>query len=252
VTKAASGQDFFGEPFTWRAEAAAALGVTSDDLPAALSPGPSFPGLLRSIVASLPTSPRTVVDVGSGLGGDSEFLRRATGATVFAVEPSKAARQAAASCFPHLRHVDGDAAHTGLPGDIADVVVMSGVLSLIDEPQPVLTEVARLLIAGGRMAVADLFATGTGDRRSPPNVFRTFDSVAASCSAHGLAVVEVIEAPPSPEPEWAAIADQVDAWIERECHDRDGYDAWRRDREHLDRHIASGDVVGGCVICVHG
>ena len=248
MTKTASPDIVFGAPVAWRAEAAVALGIADADLPAAISPGAGFPTVLCKIVAALPPSARTVVDVGSGAGGASAFLHRATGCAVYAVEPSPTARQTAHRCFPQLRQIDGVAAETGLPGGIADVVVMCGLLSLIDEPHTVLVEAKRLLAPGGVLGVADVYATRGHDLRSLPNVFRTLDTVNALCRAHDLTEIDVVEARPTPDPEWAAIAATVDEWIERECRDRDGFAAWRRDHEHLARHIANGDVVGGCVI----
>lgn len=240
--------NFFGEPATWRAEAAEALGIADDELPAAVSPGASLPTVLHNIAAALPSSSRMLVDIGSGLGGASEYLRRLTGARVVGVEPSEPARHTAGRCFPLLQQVAGVAAATGLTDECADAVVMCGVLSLLDEPHAVFTEAMRLLAPDGHLAIADLFATGRSDRHSAPNVFRTFDTVLGLCAAHDLRVDEVIAGRPTPDPEWAEIARRVDDWVERECRHRDGFDAWCSDQEHLHSHIANGDVVGGCVI----
>ncbi|MGZ6982816.1 MAG: class I SAM-dependent methyltransferase [Ilumatobacteraceae bacterium] len=241
-------ETFFGDPVTWRAEAAEALGFSGDELPAAISPGAAFPAALRCIVDNLPSPLRTIVDVGSGVGGASEYLRRATGATVYAVEPSQLARETARRCFPHLRQVPGEGTHTGLPGGIADAVVLCGVLSLIAEPHGVITEAARLLSPVGHLAIADLFALGTFDRTSPPNVFRTPETVIELCATQGLAVVAIGCGAPTPDPAWSSVAARVDGWITRACRDREGYAAWYADRLHLDRHISRGDLVGGCII----
>lgn len=240
-------ETFFGDAVTWRAEAAAALGIDDQDLPAAISPGASFPAVLRTIVGSVP-APRMIVDIGSGVGGDSEFIRRATGARVLAVEPSPLARETARRCFPRLMQVDGDATHTGLTDGCADGVVMCGLLSLIDDPCPVLAEAVRLLSPNGRLAIADLFGSGRSDLRSAPNVFRTPKTVIDLCTAQGLEIVDIAVGEPTPDSHWSAIAARVDAWIEEHCCDRLGYAAWCRDRAHLARHIANGDVLGGCVI----
>jgi SAM-dependent methyltransferase len=188
------------------------------------------------------------LDVGSGVGGASEYLRRATGATVYAVEPSELARETARRCFPHLHQVPGEATQTGLPTGVADAVVLCGVLSLIAEPDGVITEAARLLSPVGHLAIADLFASGRFDRTSPPNVFRTPESVIELCATHGFAVVAVGCGAPTPDPVWSAVAELVDGWIVGACRDRQGYGAWHGDRLHLDRHISQGDLVGGCII----
>ncbi len=241
-------ETFFGDPVTWRAEAAEALGLHDEDLPAAISPGAAFPAALRCMVATMRSPVRTIVDIGSGVGGASEYLRRATGATVYAVEPSELARATARRCFPNLRQLPGEAAQTGLPSGIADAVVLCGVLSLIPEPHAVLTEAARLLSPAGHLAIADLFASGASDRTSRPNVFRTPETVIDLSATHGLTVVAVGCGAPTPDPGWSSVAALVDGWITRECREREGYGAWRRDRLHLDRHISSGDLIGGCII----
>ena len=241
-------ETFFGGPVTWRAEAAESLGLRDDELPAAISPGAAFPAALRCMVDTMPSPLRTIVDVGSGVGGASEYLRRATGATVYAVEPSELARTTARRCFPHLRQVPGEATRTGLPAGIADAVVLCGVLSLIGEPHAALDEAARLLSPHGHLAIADLFAAGAFDRTSGPNVFRTPETVIDLCATHGLVVVAVGCGAPTPDPVWSSVAALIDEWITRECRDRDGYDAWHRDRLHLERHISRGDLVGGCIV----
>ncbi|MEY2582685.1 MAG: hypothetical protein QOE09_2534 [Ilumatobacteraceae bacterium] len=241
-------ETFFGRPVTWRAEAARALDINDQDLPAAISPGAGFPSALRSIVNAMRSPLRTIVDVGSGVGGASEYLRRSTGASVYAVEPSDLARQTAQECFPELNQVEGYAARTGLPGGCADAVVMCGLLSLIKEPHEVLDEAMRLMAPGAHLAIADLFAADNSDLSSEPNVFRTPETVIDLCRAHGLVLVEVGCSVPIPDPAWSRVATRIDEWIERNCHDRDGYDAWQHDRRHLEDHIAHADVMGGCVV----
>ena len=241
-------ETFFGGPVTWRAEAAEALGLADEHLPAAISPGAAFPAALRCTVAALPSSPTTIVDVGSGVGGASEYLRRATGAAVYAVEPSRLARTTAQRCFPMLHQVQGEAARTGLPTGSADAVVLSGVLSLISEPDAALDEAARLLSPTGHLAITDLFEVGRCDRRSGPNVFRTPESVIDLCADHGLALVTVGCGAPTPDRLWSSIAALIDDWIVRECRHRKGYDSWCSDRSHLDGHIARRELVGGCIV----
>jgi ubiquinone/menaquinone biosynthesis C-methylase UbiE len=182
------------------------------------------------------------------VGGDAEFLRRATGATVYAVEPSDLARHAAQRCFPLLQQVDGEAEQTGLPDGLADAVVMCGVLSLIEDPEPVLIEAMRLLAPDGQLAIADLFASDNTDLHSDPNVFRTPESVIALCAAHGLQPIEVAIGEPTPDEHWSDVSARVEMWIEEHCRDRPGFDAWCADRQHLTQHIDNGDVLGGCLI----
>lgn len=56
---------------------------------------------------------RTIVDLGSGAGGASEYLRRATGASIVAVDPADLTRETAQARFPNLHHVGGEPTRTG-------------------------------------------------------------------------------------------------------------------------------------------
>ncbi len=241
-------ENFFGPPVMWRAEAARALGIRDAELPAAISPGAAFPFVLRSMVEAMRSPMRTIVDLGSGAGGASEYLRRATGASIFAVEPAELAREAAQECFPNLHHVAGEPTLTGLPGGCADAVVVCGVLSLLDEPHGVFNEASRLLAPGGHLGIADLYAAGGSDLASEPNLFRTPQNVIDLCIAHGMELVEVGCGDPTPSPAWSRVAVRVDEWIEENCCDRDGYGAWAADRRHLQDHITRGDVIGCCIV----
>jgi SAM-dependent methyltransferase len=241
-------ETFFGGPVTWRAEAARALGLRDEDLAAAISPGAAFPAVLRTRVRAMRSPLRTIVDIGSGVGGASEYLRRATGASVYAVEPSDLARETALECFPELHQIEGYATQTGLPGGCADAVVMCGLLSLIEEPHEVLNEARRLLSPKGHIAIADLYAADDSDLSSAPNVFRTPATVIDLCRSHELELVEMGCGDPTPDPAWARIATRIDDWIERNRRDRDGYKAWEHDRRHLEDHISRGDVIGCCVV----
>jgi len=131
----------FDEPFSWRMEAARAMGLRGKTLMAALSPGAAYPSVLRSMIGGFPQPCATLVDLGAGAGGSSEWLRTASGACVVAVEPSNVAAITAARTFPDLLVVRGDASTTGLRTGSADAVTLCGVLSLIDDATPVFAEV---------------------------------------------------------------------------------------------------------------
>ena len=88
-------------------EAACALDLCAADLIAAMSPGSAFPAVLRSLVAALATGPNVIVDLGAGTGAVGEWMRIATGATVYAVEPENGGREVARRAFPELRVIKG-------------------------------------------------------------------------------------------------------------------------------------------------
>jgi len=238
----------FDAPSLWRMEAAKALGLGVDDLIAAMSPGPAFPAALRSLQTALTTRPNVVVDLGAGTGGVSEWIRVSTDATVYAVEPADLARQAARRAFPFLHVVEGTADSTALPGGVADLVVMSGVSSLLTDLSAVVAEVDRLLTRSGTFAIADLFSSTDVTWHRGPNVFRSVEDLTTVLDRQGFIVSGVGLGEPVPEESWAAVADAVDDWIDENCADRAEYDEWNDDRQHLGHQIESGRLLGGCVV----
>lgn len=239
--------EIFDRSCEWRIEAAAALGLADDELIPVLSPGAAFPAVLESMVRAFPARPRIVVDIGAGPGGASEWLRRATGARVIAVEPEDGARRVATATFPELIVVDGCATATGLEDDSADCVTLCGVWSLLDDADDVLDEVARLCTPGGTVAITDLFADATRIV-SAPNVFRTLEETISLFSERGWIVREVGCGSPEVAARWAATAARVESWIELHCAERAGYDEWVADRDHLRAHIDRGDVLAAGLV----
>jgi SAM-dependent methyltransferase len=238
----------FDAPSLWRIEAADALGFEDDDLIAAMSPGPAFPAVLRSLEVALTTTPNVIIDLGAGTGGVSEWLRVSTGATVYAVEPEDGAREAARRAFPQVHVIEGHAHSTSLPGGSADAVVMSGVTSLMIDIAPEIAEVDRLLTGCGQFAIADLFSGNHETWYSAPNVFRSVEDLTCTLHGHGFTVTNLGLGDPAPDPSWAAAAQAVDDWIDAHCADRPGYAEWNADRHHLRHHIQAGHLIGGCIV----
>ena len=235
-------------PCLWRDEAVAALGLTGEAVMAAISPGAAFPSVLRSIVSALPAAVGTVVDLGAGAGGASEWLRHQLGASVIAIEPASRARDVARRRFPLLDVRDGQADRTGLAAHSADMVVLCGVLSLIDDLAPVLDEVTLLLRQPGHVAIADLFPADAVGFEAGPNSFRSFEGLGRLIEQRGFTLVEIGCGPAQPDPAWSVVAQQVSEWIEANCADRPGFVEWHDDQAHLQRQIDSGQVLGGCVV----
>jgi SAM-dependent methyltransferase len=244
--------DLFDQPTLWRVEAATSLGLEGEELIAAVSPGPAFPEALRSLTHTLPRCPRIIVDLGAGGGGPSEWLRVATGATVYAVEPAPGARDAAARAFPDLRVLAGRADAAPLPGGVADVVMLSGVLSLLDDIEPVLDEVERLLAASGCVVVADLFSAGSTTLSTGPNTFRRIEDVEQTLRSRGFVTVSIGCGDPVPDASWSTVAEAVDDWIATHCSDQAGFAAWSRDRRRLQELARAGKLVGGYLTAAVG
>lgn len=248
--------ELFDEPSRWRAEAARALGLRGEALLAGVSPGASCPSVLhsmaRAILAHSIANGRdrldVVVDLGAGAGGISEWFRRHTGAAVVAVEPAPGAREAAASLFPALTVRKGTAEASGLPDAIADAVLLSGVVSLIDDLDAVLAEAARVARPDGAIAIGDLFSSRRATIRSSRNVFRSVESLTEHVATFGWEVVEVGIGSPPPDASWALAAAAVDRWIRRHHRDHPAFDVWSADQAHLTRHVEQGDLIAACLV----
>lgn len=98
-----------------------------------------------------------VLDLGCGRGYWAGKAARA-GGEVVAYDVKREAVERAAIRYPRVRFVHGSADETGLEGESFDVVLLLSVLEHTAEPERVLTEVARVLRPGGRLALTtDMF-----------------------------------------------------------------------------------------------
>jgi SAM-dependent methyltransferase len=242
----------FDEPCLWRLEAARALGLRDDELIAAMTPGAGFPAVLRSVAATLPVPCDLIVDIGAGSGGASEWLRRATGAAVVAIEPAAGSRAAAICAFPALHVVGGSADRVPIRDGAADAVVISGVMSLLGDIAPAMAEIDRVLKGRGCVAIGDLFSNGAHAVNAWPNTFRTVEEVTNALIERGFMLTNVGVGDPEPNAEWARIAAAIDGWIAAHCTDRAGYPDWKDDQEHLAQQMASGTILGGCLVAERG
>jgi ubiquinone/menaquinone biosynthesis C-methylase UbiE len=147
-----------------------------------------------------------------------------------------------------LHVLEGSADDAPLPDSFADVVLLSGVISLMTDLGSVFAEAARLLKGNGRVAIADLFSNSEATRCSPPNIFRSVEDVTRALWRQGFSTCSLGFGSATPDVSWAAAAQAVDDWIDAHCVDRAGYAEWDRDRRHLRDHIESGNVIGGCIV----
>ena len=115
----------------------------------------------RRVFADLP---RTVVELGPGVGANLRYLR--PGSTLVAIEPNRPLhrrrRAAAERRGVRLDLRERVAERTGLPGQSADSVISSLVLCTVSDPAEVLAEVRRILRPGGTFRFVEHVAAPAG------------------------------------------------------------------------------------------
>jgi hypothetical protein len=165
---------------------------------------PGGAALTAELGRSLSVGPdSTVVDVGCGPGASALQLAQETGCAVIGVDLSadnvaEAARAARLTGIANrARFVRGDAEALPLEDESADGVLSECAFCLVPDKHAAAAEVARVLRAGGRLALADVVADGA---QLPPELdgllgwaacvadARTLDQIAAVLEAAGLAV----------------------------------------------------------------
>ena len=116
------------------------------------------PHLIDTIAAGA-----TVVDIGCGAGTDLLLAARQTGPAgqAIGVDMTAAMRQraadgAAACGLGHVEVRAGDATRLPLDDRSVDVVISNGVLNLVPEKERAVAEIARVLVPGGRVQIADI------------------------------------------------------------------------------------------------
>ncbi|MHB8244280.1 MAG: arsenite methyltransferase [Acidimicrobiales bacterium] len=181
-----SGQEVFG------------AGLYSPDV----AEGATEAALAASLGCGVPTAVadlnpgEVVLDLGSGAGADVLISARRVGPTGRAIgldmteEMLELARSnAAAAGATNVEFVQGYLEAIPLPDESVDVVISNCVINLAADKQLVLAEAARVLRAGGRVAISDVVADPDMDEAT-----RSDMEAWTGCIAGALTVEEYISA----------------------------------------------------------
>jgi ArsR family transcriptional regulator len=161
-------------------------------------PGRSWSAWARALGHLLP--PLRVVHLGCGRGALSREVARWAGAVV-GVDPdarstAAAAAEARRQGVANLTFRTASATATGLPAASFDLALVAQALHLVEEPEAVLREAARLVVPGGRALVMDLMPhreAWVRDRLGHRRLGCSPDEVTAWLEAAGFRRVRVEE-----------------------------------------------------------
>lgn len=146
----------------------------------------------------------TVVDLGGGLGGPSEWLRQHFGCHCINVEVSAGAAAAHVFGTPTIR---GCAEHAPIRTDGVDVALLFGVLSVASRADVVLDETFRI---ARRLGLFDYCSTTGTAVRAGGSTFVSAERLSGQVRAAGWHVVQMAAVTVPPPVAWTDASESID------------------------------------------
>ncbi len=239
--------DVFELPARWRAEIIKDFRLRGEERCAAASPGSGFPQLLDTTLEALDHAPSGPwVDLGGGLGGVGSWLQRRTSHCIILVDPAEGSLRSARELFGELAPSLGLAEALPLRSGSVSVVIACGLLSLLDDVDPALAEIDRVLRDDGLMTVVDLWSETSTTKTLPPNTFWSMEDIRDACAARGLAV-HSLGVSETAIGWWSSAADQIDEEMRRRHGGHPAFARYERDRRHIAAAMSAGHLIAGAV-----
>ena len=235
--------DAFNVANLWRVETILRLGLTGRSRWMAASPGASFPQFLRFMMRTIEGAPPgVVVDLGAGLGGVAEAVRRGTRRRVIAFDAGAEAVRGARRLFPKLAPTR--AAPWALPLRASSVAACygCGLVSLLGRRRELVVEARRALAPEGRLVLVDLASSSDRDVRFGGSAIPSAERVLAMLERSGFTVDEQAVGQTSLS-DWALADLDVAREIARTRRNEPDFDRWVDDRRRLERLMSSDRVV---------
>ncbi len=245
--------DAFNVANLWRVEAILRLGLTGRSRWMAASPGAAFPQFLRFMMRTIEGAPAgVVVDLGAGLGGVAEAVRRGTRRRVVALDAGAETSNGARRLFPKL--APARAVPWALPVRTASVAACyaCGLVSLLHSPRELVAEAARALMPEGRLVLVDLASSSSRDVRFGTSSIPSAERVMSMLERCGFRVDEQAVGQTNLS-DWALGDLDVAREIARTRRSEPDFERWVDDRRRLERLMSSDRVVMfGVSACPNG
>jgi SAM-dependent methyltransferase len=249
MTDAEAMADEFDTMAAWTAEAVAELGE-GHAIPAACR-GSGSPAALDWLAGRLRLRPgMRLLDCGAGVGGPAELAAQRFGVAPVLAEPMISACRASARLFGRPVVAAGGEALPFRSG-VFDAVWSLGVLCTVSDQAALLAELRR--VAGPEALVGLLVFLRTRLRlpeQPEGNSFLNGDELDRMLTQSHFAVLERAELAdfPSPDPDWQAAADRVEAVIEGKHGSDPRWETAHNQEQIIGRLISDGLVAGRLLV----